>query len=191
MQRTRNALPRELPGDRGQVVGISGVCDQAAGRRSAISSVLWENGEPIEIGDLGGVAWNTPMAINQRGDVVGFANASADDGSDFNPRAFLWIRGKPVRNLGMLDGDDDSQATGINARRQVVGTSCGTGGCRAFLWQNGAMQDLNALVSVPDGMVLTVANDIDDLGRISGQAFDAATSGTRAFVAAPYLAIRR
>ena len=67
--------------DFGQVVGISGICDQAVGRLSAIHSVLWEHGRPIEIGDLGGVAWNTPMAINQRGDVVGFANASAADGA--------------------------------------------------------------------------------------------------------------
>ena len=52
------------------------------GRFSAIHSVLWERGRsrPIEIGDFGGVAWNTPMAINQRGDVVGFANASEADG---------------------------------------------------------------------------------------------------------------
>jgi hypothetical protein len=54
--------------DRGQVVGISGICDQAVGRFSAIHSVLWEHGLPIEIGDLGGVAWNTPMAINHFGD---------------------------------------------------------------------------------------------------------------------------
>jgi probable HAF family extracellular repeat protein len=63
--------------DLGQVVGISGICDQAAGRFSAIHNVLWEDGKPIDIGDLGGVAWNTPMALNERGDVVGFANASS------------------------------------------------------------------------------------------------------------------
>ncbi|MGH3039641.1 MAG: hypothetical protein ACRDLZ_09620, partial [Gaiellaceae bacterium] len=74
----RNGHPQELsplPGDtvsaatalndRGQVVGISGICDQAAGRFSAIHSVLWDDGVPTDIGDLGGVAWNTPMAINK------------------------------------------------------------------------------------------------------------------------------
>jgi probable HAF family extracellular repeat protein len=82
-----------LPGDtvsaatainnRGQVIGISGICDRAVGRFSAIHAVLWEDGKPIDLGSLGGVAWNTPMSINQRGDVVGFANASAAAGGSF------------------------------------------------------------------------------------------------------------
>jgi probable HAF family extracellular repeat protein len=171
--------------DRGQVVGISGICDQAAGRFSAIHSVLWEHGTPIEIGDLGGVAWNTPMAINQFGEVVGFANASAADGGNLNPRAFLWIRGQGVVNLGAVPGDVTSQATGINKWRQVVGQSCDVNdNCRGFFWQNGVMQDLNDLAPGYDD-VITTANDIDDLGRITGQAFDADTGQFVAFLATP------
>jgi probable HAF family extracellular repeat protein len=171
--------------DRGQVVGISGVCDQAAGRFSAIHSVLWEHGTPIEIGDLGGVAWNTPMAINQFGEVVGFANASAADGGNLNPRAFLWIRGQGVVNLGAVPGDVTSQATGINKWRQVVGQSCDVNdNCRGFFWQNGVMQDLNDLAPGYDD-VITTANDIDDRGRITGQAFDADTGQFVAFLATP------
>lgn len=172
--------------DRGQVVGISGICDQAAGRLSAIHNVLWEHGKPFDLGDLGGVAWNTPMAINERGDVVGFANASAADGADFNPRAFLWIRGQGIRNLETLPGDVTSQALGINERRQVVGQSCDVdGNCRAFLWQNGVMMDLNDLVDFGYDDVLTTANDIDDFGRITGQGFDAAAGQFVAFLATP------
>jgi probable HAF family extracellular repeat protein len=171
--------------DRGQVVGISGICDQAVGRFSAIHSVLWEHGVPVDIGDLGGVAWNTPMAINQRGDVVGFANASEADGGNFNPRAFLWIRGRGVRNLGAVPGDLTSQATGINEWRQVVGQSCDVDdNCRGFLWQNGVMRDLNDLAPGYDD-VITTANDIDDFGRITGQAFDADTGRFVAFLATP------
>jgi probable HAF family extracellular repeat protein len=170
--------------DRGQVVGISGICDQAAGRFSAIHDVLWEHGKPIDIGDLGGVAWNTPMAINQRGDVVGFANASAADGGGFNPRAVLWIKGQGIRNLGTLPGDVNSQALGINKRRQVVGQSCDAAdNCSAFLWENGVMMDLNELVAFGSDDVLTTANDIDDFGRITGQGFDAAAGQFVAFLA--------
>jgi len=172
--------------DHGQVVGISGICDQAAGRFSAIHNVLWRNGNPIDIGDLGGVAWNTPMAINQGGDVVGFANASAADGGNFNPRAFLWIEGQPVQNLGTLPGDVTSQALGINEWRQVVGQSCDVDdNCRAFLWQNGVMTDLNDLVAVGYDDVLTTANDIDDFGRITGQGFDDDAGQFVAFLATP------
>ncbi len=172
--------------DFGQVVGISGICDQAVGRFSAIHSVLWEHGRPVEIGDLGGVAWNTPMAINQRGDVVGFANASAADGGNLNPRAFLWIRSQGIRNLGVVPGDVTSQATGINEWRQVVGQSCDVNdNCRGFLWRNGAMVDLNDLVVGDYDDVITTANDIDDFGRITGQAFDAETNQFFAFVAKP------
>jgi probable HAF family extracellular repeat protein len=172
--------------DRGQVVGISGICDQAAGRFSAIHDVLWEHGKPIDIGDLGGVAWNTPMAINQRGDVVGFANASGADGGDFNPRAVLWLEGDRIRNLGTLGDDVSGQALGINERRQVVGQSCDSqDNCRAFLWQHGKLTDLNELVHLDEGDVLLTANDIDDLGRITGQGFDADAGTFVAFLAAP------
>jgi probable HAF family extracellular repeat protein len=172
--------------DFGQVVGISGICDQAVGRFSAIHSMLWDHGRPIEIGDFGGVAWNTPMAINQRGDVVGFANASEADGGNLNPRAFLWTRSQGLRNLGAVLGDVTSQATGINEWRQVVGQSCDADdNCRGFLWQNGEMTDLQDLVIGDYDDVITTANDIDDLGRITGQAFDPDTGQFFAFLARP------
>src|SRR5437016_13234224 len=39
--------------DRSQVVGISGICDRAVGRFSAVHAVLWENGAVVHIGNLG------------------------------------------------------------------------------------------------------------------------------------------
>src|SRR5262249_13658392 len=65
--------------DHGQVVGISGKCDQAVGRFTAIHAVLWENGGVTDIGNLGRLSWNTPMAINEGGDIVGFAAVEDSD----------------------------------------------------------------------------------------------------------------
>ncbi len=92
--------------DRGQIVGISGICDQAVGRFTASHAVLWEDGKVIDIGNLGGVAWNTPMAINQRGDIVGFSNFSEADGGNLRPRAFLWTERDGIEDLGTLPARD-------------------------------------------------------------------------------------
>lgn len=168
----------------GQVVGISGDCDQAVGRFTARHAVMWDHGRLVRLGDIGGQAWNTPVAINQHGDVVGFANVpgGATPGS-FHAHAFLWTRAGGMRDLGTLPGDTGSQALGINDRGQVVGVSYGgTAGSRAFLWENGTMVDLNTRAPGYGGH-LVAANDIDDVGRITGQAVDGTVAV--AFVAVP------
>ena len=176
--------------DRGQIVGISGICDQAVGRFTARHAVLWDNGTVTDIGNLGGVAWHTPNAINLYGDVVGFSNFSAADGGEYHPHAFHWTKEEGIRDLGTLPApfDDNSDAWGVNRWDEAVGRSCDVdGNCHAFLWQNGAMTDLNCLVDAgcaPDD-TLIAAFDIDDRGRITGQAFDDEAGEVVAFVATP------
>jgi probable HAF family extracellular repeat protein len=172
--------------DRGEVVGISGACDRAFGRSSAKRMVLWKKGRPIEIRSFGGVAWNTPMAINRRGHVVGFANRSAADGTAFRPRAFLSKHPNKIEDLGALGTDPFSQALGINDSGQVVGVSYSEGfaTCRAFLWEDDVMTDLQELAPGYSGE-LCAANDINDRGEITGQALQAGTGDTVTFVASP------
>ena len=162
--------------DRGEVVGISGTCDQAVGRYTAKHMVLWKDGHAIDLGNIGGDAWNTPMAINRQGDITGFANTVP--GSDFSLHAFYRDhRGGPPIDLGVLPGDSISEGLGINDRGQVVGLSCGagSGGCHGFLWRHGVMIDLSK--HTPDyAGVVTDAQDINDLGQITGQA--CATAGS-------------
>jgi probable HAF family extracellular repeat protein len=171
--------------DRGQAVGISGECDVAVGRFSARHAVIWENGTPKDIGNLGGVSWHTPMAINQRGDVVGFSNPPGDEDGSFFPRAFLWTRERGIADLGLLRGDDFSQAFAVNDRRQVVGRSCGATGCRAVIWQHGAVTDLNLLVGPAFPDLLTAARDVKDDGTITGNLVEEGTGKTLVFVATP------
>lgn len=162
--------------DRGDVVGISGICDQAVGRDTARHMVLWKQGRAIDLGNIGGDIWNTPMAINELGDVVGFANTLP--GAGFNAHAFYRDhRGGPPIDLGVLPGDSTSQGLGINNHGQVVGLSCGagSGGCHAFLWQDGVMLDLDK-IAPGHASVITDAQDINDLGQITGQACATAES---------------
>jgi probable HAF family extracellular repeat protein len=170
--------------DRGQVVGISGTCYRAVGALSAKHAVLWENGRAIDIGNLGGAAWNTPAAINNRGEVAGFSDLPGDDPDHPNFHAFRWTGKGGIEDLGTLSGDRLSLAYGINERSQVVGQSIGRSGSRAFLWENGVMVDLNALVP-PGSPLLIYANDVNDEGRIVGQAYDQSTGEFFSFIAVP------
>jgi probable HAF family extracellular repeat protein len=159
--------------DNGQIAGISGICDQAVGRNTAKHAVLWENGGVTDIGNLGALYWNTPTAINQRGDVVGFAGAPNDPDGNFL-QAFIWTKRDGMQPLGFLPGDVHSEAYGINERRQVVGLSCdANGGCRGFIWENGVMRDLNDLKQPDFAARLETAKDINDKGEITGRAIDA------------------
>ena len=186
---------RPLPGDstsaatginnQGQVVGISGDCDIAVGQLSARHSVLWEKDAVINIGDLGGDAWHTPMDIDDAGDVVGFSNPRGVVGIDFNPHAFLWTKATGIQDLRTLPGDANSQALGVNSSHQVVGVSSGAVN-RAFLWENGVMQDLNRLVGAgfPD-LLLIVAQHINEDGVIVGRAVLHGTNAQVPFIATP------
>jgi probable HAF family extracellular repeat protein len=181
--------------DRGQVVGISGACDQSIGRQSARHAVLWENGTATDLGSLGGTAvgWNTPTAISQRGDmIVGFVNAPGADPLSPRLRAVLWTKrndvcskapGTNVCDLGTLDEGGTAQAWAVNDRGQVVGSSCTAAGCKAFLWENGILKDLNALKGDATHH-LENAMDVNNFGQISGRA-RTATGGGVAFVATP------
>ena len=172
--------------DKGQIVGISGACDRAVGRLSAAHAVIWEDGSPTDLGNIGGNAWNTPMAINESGEVVGFANVA--QGTPFNAHAFRWTKNDGIEDIGTLPISEHriSQALGINKKGQIVGISCAPGfvDCRAFLYENGEMTDLNTMVPGYTGF-LVFANDINDSGEITGGAIDADTGEAVTFLATP------
>jgi probable HAF family extracellular repeat protein len=177
--------------DNGQIVGISGICDQAIGRHTARHAVLWQNGGVIDIGNLGAPWWNTPTNINQRGDVVGFAGDPAFPEGDIL-HAFVWTRQHGIRPLAALPGHVHTEAYGINERRQVVGISCDANfaDCRAVIWKNGfahpdRVTDLNDLKGPGYPARLEQAKDINDEGEITGRAIDPITSVRTALLAVP------
>ena len=174
--------------DAGDVAGISGICQNSVGDLSAKHAVLWHRGFTIDIGNLGGSAWNTPAAINSSGEVVGFSDLRGDQhGANPNFHGFLWTRNDGIHDLGVLPGDVISEALGVNDKGQIVGISCATSNCsasRAFIYQYGVMKDLNKLVP-PGSPLLVFANDINSHGEITGLAQDRATGAASAFRMTP------
>ena len=175
--------------DKGQVVGISGLCSNAVGGASAEHALLWENGVPTDLGNIGGHAWNTPIAINNRGQVVGFGNISGDENAAENPAAFIWTPTNKMQEIPPYGTDTNNAAFDINEKGQVVGNSfnVNTGIFRATLWQDNRLNDLNTLVIQPTSLYLTLAQGINDAGEITGSAIDTATNPphTVGFLAVP------
>jgi probable HAF family extracellular repeat protein len=104
-------------------------------------------------------------AINDAGQVTGFALRS--DGAS---RAFVWQRGTPMRDLGIVSGHVGSVGTGINNLGQVVGYSDieGDGSSyRAIRWTSTTgMQVLGQ----PAPYTSSLAFDINDSGQVVGWA---------------------
>src|SRR5215467_520489 len=178
--------------DNGQIVGISGICDQAVGRHTAKHAVLWENGTVTDIyPNAPAPWWNTPTAINQHGDVVGFAGDPAFVEGEI-VHAFMWTREDGIRQLKPLPNrtpqNVDSEAYGINQARQVVGVSCDADqvDCRAVIWDHGnTPADLNDLKAPGYSALLTSAKDINNKGEITGRAADPNTGVLTAYLAVP------
>ncbi|MEP6572696.1 MAG: hypothetical protein ABJD11_08370 [Gemmatimonadota bacterium] len=172
--------------DHGQVVGISGDCNDAVGKFSARHAVIWDHGTVTDIGNLGGVAWNTPMAINEAGQVVGFSDTTGDFDGTIGQHAFRWTRQDGIHDLGVLPGDAVSEAHGINDRGQIVGISCDvSGACHGVVWLGGVITALDSLVTPGFAGRITFAQDINDAGVITGRLFDPVSGKNLAFVATP------
>ncbi|HEY6578010.1 MAG TPA: hypothetical protein VIY09_01690 [Rhizomicrobium sp.] len=168
----------------GQVVGISGQCGNAVGGATAEHMVLWDKNLVISLPTLGGQYWNTPMDINDNADVTGFSDHPGDSVASPNFTTFIWTSSTgQTEDLGTLAGDNLSEGLGINDSDQIVGVSYPSG--HAFIWENGAMTDLNTLISSTSQYTLVDAQDIDNAGAITGEAQDKSTGAIYAFFATP------
>lgn len=164
--------------DRGQAVGASGTCTTfnpiELYNLLPVHALLWENGKATDLGNLGGktgkAGGNIANNINNQGQVIGVSDLSGDT----TYHAFIWTKASGMKDLGTLSGDVDSSAVGINDRGVVVGGSIdASGNPRAFIWQNGAMADLNALAT-NSPLYLLFGCAINSDGVITGLGFTSA-----------------
>jgi probable HAF family extracellular repeat protein len=118
-----------------------------------------------DLGTLGGTV-SRGIDINNVGQVIGNSTLAGD--IDFH--GFIHMNSE-LQDLGTLGGTD-STARDINNHGQVVGTSSDINWMRrAFLWENGAMTDLNTLLPANSGWELTDARFINDNRQIVGEGF--------------------
>ncbi|HEY3268782.1 MAG TPA: hypothetical protein VGM37_17835 [Armatimonadota bacterium] len=115
-----------------------------------------------------------PSAINDAGDVAGRATTTA-----FADHAAIWRNGAAV-DLGVLSGDSNSCALGLNALGWAVGASYGpsaaTSTLHAFQYRDGVLAPLPGRSSAES----CVATAINSAGRVVGYAGALAEGGETA-----------
>ena len=145
-------------------------------------SFLWNQGRMTDLGTLGG-AITTALWMNEAGHVIGrsdvteICEACGPNNQKQLPHPFLWHDGA-IADLGLLYADTGGAAVSINTRDQIVGytTECTHVGrddsCdglfHPFLWENGTIVDLAALVVPGSGITFNLARYINDRGEIAG-----------------------
>ena len=146
----------------GQIAGVSYTSIDVA------SAFLYSGGTMQNLNDLLGGENSVATGIDDKGQVVGYSDASG-------VYAFLYSNGT-ITDLGTLPGGSQSIARAINNLGQVVGVTENSSGFQhAFLYSgSGPMQDLGTL----PGGTLSVAYDINDSGQIVGYAPTSSGAGS-------------
>jgi probable HAF family extracellular repeat protein len=138
----------------------------------------WQKGVLTDLGVLPGGDASNAFWISDNGLIAG--NSTKGVGDPLVPiqetRAVLWKDGTAI-DLGTLGGNE-SGALSVNKRGQVVGFATNTipepfpfslfgTQSRAFLWRDGAMQDLGTLGSGND----SEAEFVNERGQVAGWSF--------------------
>lgn len=160
--------------ERGEAVGLAetavpdpngeDIC--GFGTHLTCSPFLWKNGLMTALPTLGGNNGQA-SAINDRGQIAGFAeNTTEDSGCPPNRITLpvLWDKGN-ITPLPTVGSDPDAQAIGINHQGEAVGYSgtC-TQAIHAVLWKN------NTAFALPDlgSQASSFAEAINDRSQIVG-----------------------
>ena len=140
---------------RGDVVGSRQTTD-------GVTGFLYQNGNLINVGNVGTDRDATAVDINDHGAIAGDMAIGAGAA---NRHPFLYQDGD-LHDLGPLFPDENTGAIAINNAGQIAGYSTGPDGwMRAFLYHDGIMQDLGGF-----GESLLEIHDLNEHGTLVGTA---------------------
>lgn len=153
--------------DLGVVVGSQQVFDAERGwyeqpyRWKAAEGIAPLAVPPVGLGARG-------VDVNSRGDVAGYVQDEEN-----GKQTALWRRGRRLESLGSPFGYFVSEATALNARRQlaVVAPNDLSGFTRAFLWSDGEFIDLSEFTA-STGLFALRPVDVNDRGEVLVQLGD-------------------
>jgi probable HAF family extracellular repeat protein len=187
-----------LGGNEAMALGINDV-GQIVGHSATASGVehafLYSNGKMTDLGMSSGAISSSALAINHSGQIVG------EIGINSSSHAALY-NGGVWTDLGTVAGATlGAVATGINDAGQIVGQATfpkvlirkASPGVRAlyrpitrvgFVVQNGALTDLDSLITANSGFAITGAVGINKSGAILCNA-KTSTSASRAILLTP------
>lgn len=161
----------------GQIVGWIEEGDGESASRKAVLFSL--EADPVEIAGLGGTQ-SEAVAISQQGQVVG-NSATADTPTELGgdgTAAFIWANGTATPLLE-LEGQRWSMAADVNSYGLVAGTiglsAPATSGAAttAVVWGADAVFDLNQNAQRIEGVTLTTAVAVNELGQVLCGGIDA------------------
>jgi probable HAF family extracellular repeat protein len=162
----------------GDVVGDSVLPTDLGPEFVPVHAALFpHDGGVIDLGTFGGLR-SSAVAINSKGQVVGWGNVDAN-----NSHAFFYDHGA-MTEIMLPNGN----AASINESGEVVGTyrPASDQYQRAFYFANGKATDLNTLtVDLPAGVTLTNAQRINNRGLILVWARTAADQPLTQFLLTP------
>ena len=147
---------------------------------------VWQNGAVATFPVLLGGANSQTDSISSNGLISGWSENGIIDPMTGLPEdhAVLWTKDRQVIDLGTVTGGTESLAASNNSHGQVVGFSNNDvpdpfsivgfpTQTRAFLWKNGAMQDLGTLGG-PDAL----AQVMNERGQIAGFSYTNSTANS-------------